>query len=489
MSKARIQKLAFTVLLTASIVIMAVLAVFPYSTVYASELSYDDTNVLDDLRSSTVNGTAFDITDYPFVEGKDPQVINFVEYCYSYRANMRNNFGLYLYVYNPSALNIDTTNANNKVQLATSYNADGEPSDYTKFSLKLCSKVESGDYKNLFYKFKIVDRKVNGTTISERVNSNERRYDVSGIELVTRGNNNATEYTVGGTYKFTGFVKGYGPDASAESTLQCTVKYLETVELNVQHTFYRTLTSSKGAGFQNQLDTVYFAVPKRFFENYGKLQRIKAEWYEYKTKDIVVTSNDDFYNKVKDYIGVETGTPGSYGMPPYNREMYYSLGENAGDWGGGFNGAKWGWNLGEGYLHEPTMALYYLFKTTNIQEYDPYADITSIGGVSSNALYDYILNYNKTTNNGTLPIKDGRISADLFEDDIDEYRKCDTEYGKIQKGYSYYDFDADVDLQKLSAWEAGNQSFWDNWINWGLWNAIVGDIPAEQSQNFRPFTR
>ena len=46
------------------------------------EISYDTTNVLDDLTSSTANGEPFDITDYPFDESKDAQVISFVEYCY-----------------------------------------------------------------------------------------------------------------------------------------------------------------------------------------------------------------------------------------------------------------------------------------------------------------------------------------------------------------------------------------------------------------------
>ena len=68
-------------------------------------------------------------------------------------------------------------------------------------------------------------------------------------------------------------------------------------------------------------------------------------------------------------------------------------------------------------------------------------------------------NYNKTFDNGTLPIKDGTISADLFADDIDDYRKMDTEFGKIQQGYSYYDFDADVDLQKLTSWQETDPSF------------------------------
>ena len=451
-----------------------------------SSLSFDKTSVLDDLTASTVNGQPFDMKDYPYDEDSQAQIINFVEYCYSYKGNMQGNYGLYVYVYNPQGLNLSTNSKGNKIQMAVSYDSEGKPNNYAKFDLLFLSKSEDSNYKNLFYKFKVVDREINGTTFKDRVNSNERRYDVSGIELVTYGANNATEYPVNGTYKFTGYAAGYGPDAGAKSTLESSVEYLETITLDVKHTFYRTQTSSKGAGYQNQLDTVYFAVPQRFFDTYGKLQRIKAEWYEYKTKDIVVTSNQDFYDKAYPWIGRQTGDFDQFGMTEHNEEIHYALGQNAGDGGGGMMIAKWGWNLGSGYLHVPTPALYYLFKVDDIEEYDPYADIVSIGGVESNALYEYIKNYNKTFDNGTLPIKDGTISADLFADDIDDYRKMDTEFGKIQQGYSYYDFDADVDLQKLTSWQETDPSFWDNWVNWGLWDTIFGGIPEEESKTVSP---
>ncbi|MEG2540371.1 MAG: hypothetical protein RSB59_01160 [Clostridia bacterium] len=476
-------------LLFVALVMVLCVVIIPAQSAFAyadDGVSFDKTNVLDDLNSSTVNGQKFDIKNYPFNEKSQAQVIDFVEYCYSYKANQRTNYGLYLYVYNPQGLNLSTDSKRNKAQMATKYDSAGKAVDYTKFDLQFCSKCESGDYKNLFYKFKVVDKKVNDTTFAERVNSNERKYDISGIELLTYGSPNATEYAVNGAYKFTGYAEGYGAEPTAKSTLTCKAQFLETIELEVKHTFYRTATSSKGAGFQNQLDTVYFAVPNRFFESYGKLQRIKAEWSEYKTNDIVVTSNQDFYNKASPYLGIQTGEFDQYGMTVYNKDIGISLGQNAGDAGGGLVAAQWGWNLGSGYLHIPTPALYYLFKVGNIAEYDPYAATTSTGGVASNELYDYIMSYNKTHNNGYLDVKDGSISADLFAKDIDDNRKMDTEYGKIQNGYSYYDFDADVDLQKLSAWNDTDPSFWDNWITWGLWDAMTGKIPEETSKNVSP---
>lgn len=467
-------------------VLVTLLGVFS-TTAYAAGngSSFDNTQVLDDLLPATVGGKPFDIRDYPFDENGEVQVIILIEYCYSYKANQRDNYGLYVYIYNPKGLNLSTDNKRNKIQMAVSYNKDGNPSAYEKFSLEFCSKVESGDYKNLFYKYKVVDRKVNGTTFDQRVNSNERRYDISGIELAVHGSGTVTEYHVGTTYRFTGYAAGYGQNSNEESTLRCEIEKLETISLSVKHTFYRSKTSTLGAGHQNQLDTVYFTVPKSYIEEYGKLQRIKAEWYEYKTRDILVTSNAAFYQAAKPYVGVPLGSkPNQYGQYEYVEDIGYSLGINAGK-AGDMYVAQWGWNLGTGYFHSPTNVLYYMFYVSDIDEYDPYAKKVSSGGLESNELYEYIRAYTKTYENGRLPVKNGTISADLFEADIDESRKMDNTSGKIQMGYSCYDFDADLDTQVLSSWSDSDPSFWDNWKHFGLGAAFTGG-PEEASRVVAP---
>ena len=478
------------VLLCLASLMLAVLTVltgiFPVGAVrcYAAEAestenNFDHTSVNADLADMDLSGFVYDTAG-------SIEFITLAEYCYSANALNFGNYALYVYIYNPARLPISERQDANSVEMAVGYDEEGKPNDYANIPLKLCG-ISTGELSKLIYKFRVMD---DGTLLknarTQETDNGYRRYDIAGVQLWETGKDNAVDYGVGGTYKFTGYAKGYGTDGNAESNLLCTVEELETVELDVKHTFYRTLTSSKGAGYQNQLDTVYFAVPQRFFDTYGKLQRIKAEWYEYKTKDIVVTSNQDFYDKAYPWIGRQTGDFDEFGMTEHNEEIHYALGQNAGDGGGGLMIAKWGWNLGSGYLHVPAPALYYLFKVNNIEEYDPYADIVSIGGVESNALYEYIKNYNKSFDNGTLPIKDGTISADLFAEDIDDYRKMDTEFGKIQQGYSYYDFDADVDLQKLTSWQETDPSFWENWINWGLWDTIFGGIPEEQSKTVSP---
>ncbi|NCA68304.1 MAG: hypothetical protein EOM87_09630, partial [Clostridia bacterium] len=148
--------------------------------------SFESTNVLEDLINSNAGGAAFDLRDFPFNENGSIQIINFVEYCFSYKKNMQSNYGLYVYIYNPKGINISIDSQQNKVQMAVSYGSNGMPDRYEKFNLLFCNKVEEGAYKNLFYKFKVVDRKLSDDTkFINRVNSNERRYDISGIELLT----------------------------------------------------------------------------------------------------------------------------------------------------------------------------------------------------------------------------------------------------------------------------------------------------------------
>ena len=461
------------------------------------ELKYDSTNALDDLQSSTIDGKPFDIANYPKNAQGTAQMITFVEYCYSQYENGFGNFALYVYVYNPALLEFATVSTQNKIQISTDFYYEneqgkvGDVKEYSKFSLKFCN-ASGGEYENLFLKFRVVDDEniiLNAERKHEQKTGN-RYYHISGIELFEIGGSatNARDYLVNKYYQFSGYAEGYGDSEKFPFTCECTGQ-AEAVELDVRHTFYRSETSSKGKGYQNQLDSVYFAVPKRLFDTYGELQRIKAEWYEYKTKDIIVTSNNEFAAAATPWLGKQTNTQFSVGgIPEINKDIGYSLVQDYYNSSGmGYvQGATWGWNIYGNYVSPRAKALYYLFQVDNIEEYDPYADIVSIGGVESNQLYEYIKNYDNSYDNGTLPIKDGTISADLFANDIDDYRKVDSDYGKIQQGYSYYDFDADLDLQHLSSWQETDPDFWDNIRNWGLWDTIFGDIPEEESRTVAP---
>lgn len=220
----RIQKMAVWKRIAISALLAVALIFTAFGGLYASaafayaaeEYPFDETNVMDDLQSSTVNGKKFDILDYVFDENKRLQIINFVEFNYSYRSSARENYALYIYVYNPAAIKIIEESGQNKIQMAVAWNKseDGtvSPTNYEKFRLKFCNKSEDDNYKGLFYKFRVVDTPLaDGSTMADRVNSNERRYDISGVELLTVGNSNATEYGVGGSINLRDMLKVADP--------------------------------------------------------------------------------------------------------------------------------------------------------------------------------------------------------------------------------------------------------------------------------------
>lgn len=426
---------------------------------------FDQIHVQKDLES--IDG--FSYLQYPYdpTGFRSPQIFNVVEFAYSYRANLQDDYALYLYFYNPQALNIDATSNQNKVVMAVDYDnypitQDSAPTSYETFDLAFCSR-STGDYENLFYKFRVVDHEsADGKTILERVNSNGRRYDISEVLLKTVGQDNATAYGVGGTFYFTGYAAGYGSDANAPSTLNCEVLDLETVDLEVKSTYFRTQSSQLGKGHQNQLNTVYFGVPDELLDKYGKLQRVKAEWYEYKTKPIFITTNNAAYNNFKEYIGKYIGES-------YNSDLEYGLGF-------GYKKQAQTDTFSEGYNvrnktgveFEPVVSnyintIYYIFQNDKIEAGETV--------VTDKALKQYIKDYGSGT--AQLPIKDGTISADLFEDDIDENRKIDNEHGKIQKGFSYYEIDANDKFDMLSYNES--HSFWDKLFDYGIFSKDTTD--------------
>ena len=477
-------------------------------------LSLDNTSVMDDL------GSTIDLSKYPAVKGAEPKVYSFMEYCYSPNAFRRADYALYIYVYNPSQTEYSEFTGVSSVNMAFKYKTDEKGNfvlndenkltavDYRNFSLKNCSHTAD----KLFYKFRVmgVEDILNNVVKMDEAGM-ERRYDFVGLQLFTKGADLAKDYEVGQAIYYKGYSKGYGN--SLESTLSSRWEKGEYVKLGVEHTFYRTKTSSLGNGHQNQLDTVFFQVPDRLFENYGTLQRIKAEWWEYKTKEIAVTSHDDFYNAAMKDVGKFFEWSNVISSEKTYSGSNYGLVLNLDHTANGMALADWAWNLHIHFTYPPEEngycpALYYLFSTNgyDISNYDPYADVEEIGGITSDRLSTYIKNYNTTFRNGTLPIKEGKISADLFEDDIDESRKIDNESGKIQKGYSYYDFDAGFDLQEWESWSDQDAGFWeevkagywddyfehfDHWWEYGLLehleNIFSGvDIPEEDGRSLSP---
>lgn len=433
-----------------------------------TENSFDKTDVLDDLRSSRVNGLSFKENDYPYNENGTLQVLNFVEYCYSQTDGT--NYGLYLYVYNPRKLEISEKSAQNKVSLCLTFDADGNPLKFEKYRLRCVSQSD------LFFKFKVVDRKINGKTIWDTVKSSERVYAVSGIELLTKFKRNATEYTVGSTFTFTGFAAGYG---SEESTLSCSVKILDTLRLDVNHTYYRTNVSSLGKGHYNEVNTVYFSVPEKIFTANGFLQKIRAEWWEYKTKPVVVTSSREFYDVAKNYTGVNVG----YHSDDVPFSLWYGMDSAATSSGNVTHDRtsyEWAYNIEPKdinqivYTNKVTIAdhseiIPLVFHSEAAVSVDRvfnflYSDPVA-GDVAGTKLAEAIYSYSNSLGNGYIDCNGRNISKDLFQDNVDSGRTM---------GYN----DKTIDLNDtfdLSSYDS-NHSWWDKLWDYGFsWPSTSGD--------------
>lgn len=292
--------------------------------------AFDKTNVMDDLKGSTIDGKEFNVFDYPYDSTglvKHPEILTVVEYSYSVRPAQRENYGVYIYFYNPQGLDISTTSKANQVTLGVKYDTDSDGyvtvDEYEKFGLMFCSKSD-GDYKDLFYKFRIIDHTstVDGKTIAERVNSNARRYDISEVELLTFGDKNATAYTVGGTYTFTGYAKGCGVDTTAESTLTCDWKGLTTLELEVYPTYFRPEGTHSDGYTQDTLHSVYFSVPNTIIADSGEMSAVHARWLNAQTAPVFVTGNTAVYNALLPFLA-EYMDGGS--AADYQSALKYSL--------------------------------------------------------------------------------------------------------------------------------------------------------------------
>jgi len=272
------------------------------SSVYASadesvQSAFDNTNVLSDLEGSTVGGKTFDISDYPHDSDGKPQIISFVEFCYSYYADKQDDYGLYVYVYNPQDIAFDMATQRNKIQLTY-----GDKTSYSKYVLEFLNYSTQAGYEGRFYKFKVKLTDSEKSEILSTVDENGRVYKISGIEISVK--NVVTEYKCATTYTYSGYALGYGSELATSDTLSCTVDGMEKyLSLDVHSTYYRPKGTSGEAYTQDTLHSVYFSVPNEILSEYGEMTAVHATWLNAYTNPILVTGNSSVYNAILPYVG------------------------------------------------------------------------------------------------------------------------------------------------------------------------------------------
>jgi hypothetical protein len=362
-------------------VLLTVFSLIPFSALAGDA----QTGILAELAGATVGGAAFDLGDYPKKDGASAELLAFMERNYRYDGD-QSDYRMEVYIYNPSEKAI-VTGGKNMIEMAVKFDENGVAEDYEKFNLRFLEKTEN----NRFYKFAVVDHVSahDGNKIVSRVDRAVRRYTVSGFEVQYVGASNGIESPVGKSFRFVGY--------QSEKNLSVSTGLVETIELDVHQTYWRSQTSSLGEGHQNQLTSVYFAVPEKYFDKYGVLQAVKAGWNEQKTAPIVIVDNQSVYTGLKSFLGVDAAGC-QYGF--YDEQGVYNGSGTTYFYRYIYNVEK-PWNIPTMYFKDYISPLPYVFYDANIT----IADI----GVSGPVLRKHIQGY--------------QYADWLFADAVDEGRK------------------------------------------------------------------
>lgn len=365
------------------------------------QATYENTNVLNNLKGATIGGKDFDLADYLHNSNGKPQVISFVEFCYSYYAEKQADYGLYVYVYNPQDVAFDMSSERNQIQLTY-----GDKPSYSKYVLQFLNYSTEAGYEGRFWKFKVTLSEAQRAAIFKELDDNERIYKISGIELSYK--NVVTEYACGQTYTYKGYALGYGSELAASDTLSCKVdgfdKYLS---LDVHSTFFRGKGTNGKKYIQDTLHSVYFSVPNEIIDEYGKMTAVHATWLNAYTAPALVTGNNSYYETMLNHIGENTGLPATYSDLKF--KYSFRTEEDLVDTSIGgvhFSGYHSGYNYPSKLSSKITNhipVLYWLFKATNgnADTYD----------VPSEDILSYMQRYS-AQHGGELV--NGRYSKDLF---------------------------------------------------------------------------
>ena len=292
-----------------------------------------------DLSASMLDGQKFDPSDFP-QNTSDNKVYLLTVNERGFNSKDMSKYGFYVYLYNPSGVAIDVSSSYNKIELATSWDSESQiATDYSKFRLEFVSVSQEDGYEYLFYKFK-VGKEVNGTkTIDQYLKPLGRFYDIGGFEVKKMTVTNALEYSVGMRYAY------YGTEAAANKT--CKASQIDTIELEVHHTYFRTESSTNGINHQNQLNAVYFNVPAEYWLSYDFLYAIKCYWEEYRTTPMIVSESSDLIAHLTTWRGRGNGD-GYNSTNPVS--LYSGLSKGGGSSGnsGTVYNYNWGYNVRNG---------------------------------------------------------------------------------------------------------------------------------------------
>lgn len=411
----------------------------------STKTAYEKTNVWDNLQGSVIAGNEFTIEDFPFNENGKPQIISFIEFGYSYYASKQADYGLYVYVYNPQQLAFDTDTERNKVQLKCG------GFGWKTYSLRFLNYSEEVGYEGRFYKFEVNLKDEDKSTILKGLDGYERVYEISGITLSYK--QQLTEYTVAQKYTYKGFAKGYGSELAESDTLSCIVdgfdKYLS---LDVHDTFFRGNGTNGKKYIQDTLHSVYFSVPNKIIEEYGRMTAVHATWLNAYTAPALVTGTDSYYETMLEHISEEIGVPES-SLDMKFKYLFRTAEEVVDTWIGGYHVTSYycGYNYpadSSAKIARNITNLHWLFKAKN-GDADTY-------DVPSEDILDYMKRY--TAVHGGELVND-RYSKALFESVDDKF--------------------TDINIKADETYSLTSEIIKQSW-----WEKLFGTSHVEESKQF-----
>ena len=364
----------------------------------------------------------------------------------------------------------------------------------------MCVSKTTGDYANLFYKFKILDPAKKLLALAQKYESENgcRRYDIAGVYLKTDKSDVTLDKNIGRSFKCSGYMATYGENASNPSTFVCKVDVLETLDLKVYQTSYLTGVSSAGAYHHNNVSSVYFAIPQRVFDKYGSLWEIYAQWYECKTAPILVTSNQEFYNTAlsrNHHTLNDVYNKENFLYYDSNVDYYLGCGSHSDKGTGNADVRYWDWaynlrsysytNMGtyvKRFADSSSTLLPYAFYSPSYTDFGAFNVInkqTVAGDVTSSQIRDYIQNYESVN---FVPWHTSRnLPSELFVNEVDSARSdkgIKVGLNKVRTNLS--------DTFDLKSWNSEYGSWWDKLTQYG-WSYPKNEALDESHINVKPF--
>lgn len=251
------------------------LLVLPAGAVTVSTAAdFDGIPVETDLAGTTIGGVKFDPARYGYNPLGSLQVLTLLEYSYP------DDPALYLYLYNPQDLALSMRDRRYAVTLALG----GETESYTKYPLEVLSMSGTDAHSRLWIKCRI---DVGADKLITAYNGKPgRTYRLGEVELVI--DSKVKSYGIGGEWTYTGTTAG--GDLTSDSTM------ISVIELDLNPLVYRGDVMAGKPYAYNQVNSVYFSLPKNFEAEYGEIKSILCTWTEYDSGWILGCKTQDVYD-------------------------------------------------------------------------------------------------------------------------------------------------------------------------------------------------